>query len=609
MSRRSARAAVLMALVLASSALLPAPAIAQQGARWADPAKVIRVMFPVAETGFDPQATSDLYSGHVERAIFETLYVYDYLARPYRMVASLATAMPEISADGRVWTIRIKPGIHFADDPAFRGLRRELTAHDVVYSWKRLLDPRIRSPYLWYLDGKLEGAAPVLAKAKEAGKLDYDLEIPGLKAIDRYTLRVQLVEPDYVLLGYMSHSAMSIVAREVIEAYGDASGWAMANPVGTGPFRLAQWRRGQKITLEANPGYRDVRLAVAGAEPGDRALVAAMQGKRLPQVGRVEISIIEESNPQLLAFNSGELEYANVPSDLIANVLDPGNRLKKTYADEQVVLHRTTQPALAYTYFNIDDVVLGGYTPERIALRRAIIMGFNVDELIRVWYQGQALPATQPIPPGVAGHSTGFVARQPYDPVAARMLLDRFGYRDRDGDGFRELPDGTPLVLTMGSSTAGRDRERDELWKKNMTAIGIRLDFVKQKWPDLLKMGRAGKLQMWPVGWITQYGEGDAFMQLLYGRNIGQSNYSRFSRADYDALYRQSKTIPDGPERDALYRTMAKIVAAYNPWDLGVYRIENTLVRPWLVGYKKHIYWEHPWLYHDVDVARRGAAR
>jgi ABC-type transport system substrate-binding protein len=253
--------------------------------------------------------------------------------------------------------------------------------------------------------------------------------------------------------------------------------------------------------------------------------------------------------------------------------------------------------------------VLGGYTPERIALRRAIIMGFNVDELIRVWYQGQALPATQPIPPGVAGHSTGFVARQPYDPVAARMLLDRFGYRDRDGDGFRELPDGTPLVLTMGSSTAGRDRERDELWKKNMTAIGIRLDFVKQKWPDLLKMGRAGKLQMWPVGWITQYGEGDAFMQLLYGRNIGQSNYSRFSRADYDALYRQSKTIPDGPERDALYRTMAKIVAAYNPWDLGVYRIENTLVRPWLVGYKKHIYWEHPWLYHDVDVARRGAAR
>jgi ABC-type transport system substrate-binding protein len=602
---RGATGRVPAAVLAAGLACFACTAGGQEPAPAADPAKVLRVMFPVAETGFDPQATSDLYSGHVQRAIFETLYVYDYLARPYRMVPNLAAAMPEISADGRVWTLRLRPGIHFADDPVWKGSRRELTAADVVYSWKRLLDPRIRSPYLWYLDGKLEGAAPVLARAKEAGRLDYDAEIPGLRAIDRYTVRLRLTEPDYVLQGYMSHSAMAIVAREVIEAYADVSGWAMANPVGTGAYRLAQWRRGQKITLEANPGYRDVRFPAAGAEAGDRALVAAMQGKRLPRVGRVEIAIIEESNPQLLAFNGRELDYANVPADLVANVLDLPNRLNAYYAEQGVTLHRATQPALAYTYFNMEDPVVGGMAPERIALRRAIIMGFNVDELIRVWYQGQAVAATQPIPPAVSGHSTGFAARHPYDPAFARALLDRFGYRDRDGDGFRELPDGRPLTLTMGSSTAGRDRERDELWKKNMTAIGIRLDFVKQKWPDLLKMGRAGKLQMWPVGWITQYGEGDAFMQLLYSRNIGQSNYSRFSFPDYDALYRTSKTIPDGPQRNAIYRTMAEIVAAYNPWDLGVYRIENTLLRPWVIGYKKHIYWEHPWLYYDIDLRRR----
>ena len=154
----------------------------------------------------------------------------------------------------------------------------------------------------------------------------------------------------------------------------------------------------------------------------------------------------------------------------------------------------------------------------------------------------------------------------------------------------------------MGSSTSGRDRERDELWKKSMTAIGIRIEFIKQKWPDLLKMGRAAKLQMWPVGWITTYGEGDAFMQLLYSGNIGQSNYARFVNAEYDDLYRQSKRIPDGPERNAIYRKMAGIIAAYNPWDLGVYRFENTLVRPWVQGYKKNVYNEHPWLYLDVDL-------
>ena len=594
--------AVALAVVMAPAA----PAAAAPPDR-GDPAKLLRVVIPVAETGFDPQATSDFYSGHVERAIFETLYVYDYLARPYRMVPNLAAAMPEISADGRVLTLRVRRGVYFADDPVFKGARRELTAEDVVYSWKRLLDPRVRSPYLWYLDGKLQGAAPVLQAAKAAGRLDYDAEIPGLRAVDRYTVRVELNEPDYVLQGYMSHVAMAVVAREVIEAYGDASGWAMANPVGTGAFRLAEWRRGQKITLVANPNYRDVRFPAAAADAGDAGIVAALGGKALPRVGRVEISVIEESNPLLLAFDSRELDYTNVPPDLAARVLDRDARLDPRYAASGVRLHRATQPSLAYTYFNMDDDVVGGFAPERVALRRAIALAFDTDELIRVWYQGQAIRATQPIPPQVAGHTPGVALREAYDPALARALLDRFGYRDRDGDGFRERPDGRPLALTMASATAARDRERDELWKKNMTAIGVKLDFLKQKWPDLLKMGRAGKLQMWSVGWITQYGEGDAFMQLLYGPNVGQSNYARFRLAEYDALYRRSKALPDGPERNAVYRALAEIVANYKPWVLGEYRIENTLVRPWVRGYKKHIFWEHPWLYLDVDVAARGA--
>ena len=218
-----------------------------------------------------------------------------------------------------------------------------------------------------------------------------------------------------------------------------------------------------------------------------------MKGKRLPQIGRVEISIIEESNPQLLAFDSRELDYANVPADLVPKVLDAGNRLKPAYAQQGIRLARAMQPALSYCYFNMDDPVVGGYTPERIALRRAIVMGLNTPDLINVWYQGQAVQATQPIPPVVAGHSADFNVGVKYDPATARQLLDRFGYKDRDGDGWRDLPDGAPLILHMGSSTSGRDRERDELWKKSMTAIGIRIEFIKQKWPDLLKMGRAAQ--------------------------------------------------------------------------------------------------------------------
>ena len=132
------------------------------------------------------------------------------------------------------------------------------------------------------------------------------------KSLDRYTLQITLKEPDYVLLGYLTQSAMAAVAREVIEAYGDASGWAMANPVGTGPFRLKEWRRGQKIVLEANPNFR--------AEYFPRERRARRPRPRRDDEGQaaaaarpVDISIIEESNPQLLAFASGELDYVNVP--------------------------------------------------------------------------------------------------------------------------------------------------------------------------------------------------------------------------------------------------------------------------------------------------------
>jgi oligopeptide transport system substrate-binding protein len=591
-----------VAAAAAATLVLAAPAGA------ADMSKTIRTAFIVAETGFDPAASSDLYSDSIQRAIFDTLYGFDYLARPYKRVARTAVAMPEITDGGRTWTIKVKPGIYFADDPAFKGRKRELTAADYVYSWKRLLDPRVRSPFAWYVQDKVVGADPVVEAAKKTGRFDYDAPIEGLQAIDRYSLRLKLKDPDYIMLGYMTQTPMAAVAREVIEVYADANGWAMANPVGTNAYLLKSWRRGQQIVLEANPNYRDETFPDS-SDPADRELVTRMRGKKVPIVGRIEISIIEESNPRLLAFNSGALDYANVPSDLSDHVLDAASGLKPEYVERGVVLGRITQPALQYAYFNMDDPVVGGYAKEKIALRRAIAMGLDRPQMIRVVLQGQALPATQPIPPNLPGHDDAWKVDVKYDPEAAKALLDKFGYVDRDGDGYRDLPDGKPFTLIMASTPSSRDREFDEIWQKSMMAIGIRIEFLKQKFPDLIKMGKAGQLQMWRVGWINLYAEGDAFMQLLYGPNIGQTNYARFSFPEFDEMYRVSRRLPDGPERNKLYKKMSEIVAAYNPWWLGFYPFENTLVQPWVLGYKKHVYWEHPWKYLDVDVARQKTGR
>jgi ABC-type transport system substrate-binding protein len=601
--KRFALAAALASALAGVAAAVAPPAGA------ADMNKTLRAAFPVAETGFDPQAISDLYSAEIMRAILEPLYHFEYLARPYRLAPLVAESLPEISPDGRVWTIRLRRGVHFADDPAFKGRRRELVAGDVVYAWKRLLDPKVRSPYLWFVDGYIAGADALVEAAKKSGSFDYDTPLPGLRAVDSHTVRLELTKPNYVLREHMTHVAMSPVAREVIEAYGDASTHAMANPVGTGPYRLAAWRRGQRITLEANPGFREVYFPES-ERPEDREILAQMKGKRLPRIGRIEVSVIEESNPRLLAFNSRELDYVNVPADLTSRVLLPDGRgLQPAYANQGVRLHRIVQPALSYTYFNMEDPVVGGYTPEKVALRRAMVMGYDTEEDIRVLWQGQALPASQPIPPDLVGHTPGFRAPSDYDAALARALLERFGFRDRDGDGFRERPDGSPLVITKASATSARERESDELWKKSMAAIGIRMEFLKQKWPDLLKMGKAGQLQMWGVGWITSAPDGDAFLQLLYSRNIGQSNYSRFRLPEYDRLYERARELPDGPERTRLYQQMSELAAVYAPWDFGVYRYENTIAWPWLQGYRKHAFRTQPWMYWDIDDAKRAAAK
>ena len=174
-------------------AALAAIALAGAGAaQAADSDKTLRVAFPVAETGFDPAPVGDIYSQYVNRAIFDPLYQYDYLARPYKIVPNTAVALPDISPDGKTWTIKVKPGIYFADDPAFKGRKRELTAADYVYSWKRVLDPRMRSNNIQIFDGKFVGADTVVSAAKETGKFDYDSPIEGLQAIDRYTIRLQV---------------------------------------------------------------------------------------------------------------------------------------------------------------------------------------------------------------------------------------------------------------------------------------------------------------------------------------------------------------------------------------------------------------------------------
>ena len=223
----------------------------------ADAPRVLHVAFPVAETGFDPQALGDTYSDAVCLGIFDPLYRYDYFARPVVLEPNTADGLPEITDGGRTYTIKVKRGIYFAADAAFNGRKRELTAQDYVYSIKRVFDPKVRSYWLYLFEQTLVGLEGPLERARKSGKFDYDEKIEGLQALDRYTLRIRFKQPDYVFKWWLTTSSFAAVAREVVEKYQDDSHRVMENPVGTGPYKLKSWTRGQRIVLEANPDYRN----------------------------------------------------------------------------------------------------------------------------------------------------------------------------------------------------------------------------------------------------------------------------------------------------------------------------------------------------------------
>ncbi|MDQ3026016.1 MAG: ABC transporter substrate-binding protein [Pseudomonadota bacterium] len=570
----------------------------------AAPLKVLRVPFLIAETNFDPAAVSDQYSHNIIHEIFEPPLTYDFLARPAKLKPETAESMPQITDNGKTYTIRLKKGIFYADDPAFNGQKRELVAKDYEYAMKRLIDPKNSSPNLWLIEGRVVGVEAAAAQAKKDNKFDYDAPIAGIEVLDRYTLRVRLEKTDYNFLYILAVANLGAQAREVVEKYGAEIG---AHPVGTGPFRLAQWKRSSRIVLEKNPNFREEYYDAELPPESDvlgRQLHAEMKGKRLPQLDRVEVSIIEESQPRWLAFLNDELDWLNLPYEFKSMAL-PGEKLAPWLEKRGVRYIPSIDPDITYLYFNMKDATFGGYTPEKVALRRAVSLAYSNDDEIFLIRNGTALEAQSLLPPGVLGYDPNFNIGKTYDPAKAKALLDMFGYLDRDGDGWRERPDGAPLVFEYATGPTQLERHFTQLWKKNLDAIGVRMTVETAKWPDLRKKSKLGKLQTWHLAWGADYPDGENFYQLLYGPNCGSSNDGCFQQAEFDALYDKASTLPPGAERTAIYQQMARIIAVYAPFKLHSHRKRNQMVQPWVLGWRRNHFLHEGYRFVDIDLERR----
>ena len=336
-------------VLLAGSGALPASLLAQQGR----PAgrKVLRLPLVSPETTFVPApTTTDLNTGTILAHILEAPLAYDYLARPARLVPATAIALPEITPDGKQFTLRIRPGIFFADDPAFKGRRRELTAADYVYAIKRFYDPKYNSSDLYIFESlKLPGLSEVREQAvKSRTPFAYDTTVEGVRTLDRYTFRVTLGVPNPRFVYTLADPALvGAVAREVVEFYGDEIG---AHPVGTGAFRLKSWRRASRIVLERSPSWRGVSYeGMPADEPLAREIAASLAGKTLPLVDEVVLDVVEEDQPRWLTFLKGDYAWLAVPGPY-ASIAAPNGELAPFLAKKGVRLQRSLRPDMSMSF-------------------------------------------------------------------------------------------------------------------------------------------------------------------------------------------------------------------------------------------------------------------
>jgi oligopeptide transport system substrate-binding protein len=530
----------------------------QDGTTTTEPGgSVYRHSMDGAPTSLDPIHASSIYANFLAVNLYDTLYRYRYLARPYELTPNLAESLPEVSADGLIYTIRIKPGVYFMDDPAFpEGKGRLLRAQDFVYSMKRHFDPALRSQGTWMWQGKIVG----LDEWKQAGA-DYAAEIPGLRALDDRTLQIQLITPFPQLTHTLAQGYAAIVPAEAVSHYGSEFG---IHPVGSGPFRLRSFDSTRAVLL-GNKQFRaePFNLVSEGYDAASQQVfgLESLEGQSPPFVDRVEVEFIAEDAARWNTFNSGLLDYVKVPVSQFDQVLssrDPP-QLNAELAEKYHLL-ANLESGFVHTDFNMDDQRIGHHPDaeqdaRNRALRCAIIKAFDWPRRNEIFYSGlgRTFPGViAPITPEYdPGQSMESVSRNLDE---ARSLLKRNGW---SANNLPELEYGFPSSVT--------ERQMFEQFRSFMAEIGYPEEKIKPltfaSYGDYARAFLNREVMLITTAWTMDYPDSENTMQLFFGPNASPgANNSNYRNPEYDRLYREAAVMPESPMRTALYRKMNQMV-------------------------------------------------
>ena len=520
----------------------------------------------------DPANADAVAAKRAVSLVYETLLEYDYTARPYRLIPGVATTLPEISSNGQVYAFHLDPAARFQPDPCF-GVNadgtprdRAVTAHDFIYALQRLADHKTASGGAWLVLDNIRGMRAFADRSAGHEPTDYLREIEGLRALDDHTLRIELTRPFPQFAWLLAMNYTAATPREAVEKYGSSFG---EHPVGSGPYRLASWRRNYEMIFERNLAWRGWRTGPA----------AAIAGSPEAPIDRLVYRIMDDPATQWLAFLAGELDFqGEITRDNWDAVVDDQSRLRPEL--EQKGFHLSGAPTLEIFYigFNMEDPVLG---PNK-KLRQALNCAFDSTAWEK-FLNNRVTRADGAVPPGAVGYASAPSAYT-FNLPFARQLLAEAGYPEG-----RDPKTGRRLVLTLDiGQTTQEARESTELLSAFFDRIGIELQPQFQTLPTFLRKVSKKESQMFRLEWFGDYPDAENFLQLFCSTKTSPGpNRSNYVNPAFDRLYEKSCTTTDEPRRLELYRQMQQIIREDCPWLFMHFPREYTL-------YPDHLHNFHP---------------
>lgn len=550
--------------------------------------------------GLDPGDIGDTTSSGVGSQIFECLYQYHYLKRPYELIPQLADGMPQVSDDGLCYTIKIKKNVYFTDDPCFEnGKGRELKASDFVFAWKRIANIKYLSKNWWIFDNKIAGLdefREYTKTCKGAEDVDYSNPVEGLQALDDYTLVIKLKKPWPQIVYLLAHLPTAPVAREAVDYYGRD---IINKPIGTGPFKLKVWHRSSYIELVRNPNFRQELYPLTSEDSEKERGFLTNAGKNLPLVDRIVWVVIQEDQPRWLQFLRGKIDVSGIPKDNFSQAIDPQRKLTPDMRKRNIHLQIFRDPSTYWIGFNMEDALLGKNKP----LRKAISIAIDRGKYIELFTNNRGEEANGFIPPLMKAYNPDISqsVETSYNPEMARKLV-------AEAEKLYGQKLGVLKLAMPGTDTVAR--QRGQFISRCLRNVGLEIEVEYMDWPTFQDKIKSKSAQMFSLGWIADYPDSENFLQLFYSKNSspGPNNFN-YSNPEFDAIYEKIAVMTDTPERTKLYREAERIVIKDCPAVFLLHGVAYVLRHDWVGNYKPHAFGYGLAKYRRIDTAKRASYR